>query len=97
MPYCATCSFKRFDREHEAAGRYSEPTLRFFANSLQVVVDGLAGMIRQLKLDAVGVQQITVGGNILDLDSYDVAAPKLAIDGEVSAISSLSGGKRTLP
>jgi hypothetical protein len=29
------------------------------------------------------VHRIAVGGNILDLDGYDVAATKLAIDGEV--------------
>jgi hypothetical protein len=59
---------------------------------LQVVVDSLTGLIRQLELDwSPGlllphrgtVHRITVRGNVLDLDSHDIAAAKLAIDGQI--------------
>ncbi|HEY6620347.1 MAG: hypothetical protein WA776_17220 [Xanthobacteraceae bacterium] len=65
---------------------------RFLACGLQVIVDSLAGLIRQLELDWVTrlflsnrctVHRIAAWGNILDLDGHDIAATKLAIDGQI--------------
>ena len=64
----------------------------FLACGLQVIVDGLAGLIRQLELGGVArlllpyrctVHRVAVWRNIVDLDGYDFAAAKRAIDGEV--------------
>jgi hypothetical protein len=59
---------------------------------LQVLVDGLTGLVCQLEPDwpsrlllphRCTVHRIGVWGNVLDFDSHDVAAAKLAVDGQV--------------
>jgi hypothetical protein len=64
----------------------------FFAGSLQVVVTGLAGLVRQFELDrspgfllpyGCAIGRITIGCNILDLQGHDIAAPQLAVDGQI--------------
>src|SRR5262249_32943574 len=58
----------------------------------QVVIDRLAGLIRQFEFDRATslflphcctVDRITVRSDILDLERHNIAAPKLAIDGKI--------------
>ena len=55
-------------------------------------VDSLTGLVRQLELDrpprlllphCCAVYRIAVWCNVLDLDSYDIAAAKLAVDDQI--------------
>jgi hypothetical protein len=80
-------------REQELAGP--------LVGSLQVIVDGLAGLLAQFKSDGVSgfllsdgrtIRRVATGGNILDPDGDDVAATKLAVDRQIE-----HGGSRTRP
>ncbi len=76
----------------EAAPTRKQKFSRLFTSGLQVVVDGLTGLVRQLELDGpprlllphcCAVHRITVWGNVLDPYGHDVTAAKLAIDGQI--------------
>ena len=76
----------------KAASTRGSKVARLLTGGLQVVIDGLTGLIRQLEPHwpsrlvlpyRCTVHCITVWGNILDLDRDDIAATKLAIDSQV--------------
>src|ERR1700731_4882698 len=65
---------------------------RPFAGGLQIIINGLAGLIAQfepdrpssfLLPDGSAIRRIPAGGDILDPDGDDVAATKLAVDCEI--------------
>jgi hypothetical protein len=77
------------DRSHVGLRREIRPG---FAGGFQVIVDGVPGLIRQLELDRPTrlflpnrcvIHRIAVSCNVLDLDSDDIAAAKLAVDGQI--------------
>ena len=62
------------------------------ARRLEVVINGLAGLLRQFKSDRTpslslthrrAGERIAVRGNVFDLQSDYIAASQLAIDGEI--------------
>src|SRR3982751_1570392 len=65
---------------------------QLLSRQLDVIVDRLAGWLRQLKSDraaglllahACAIDGIAIGGNVTHFYSDDIAAPELAIDGEI--------------
>jgi hypothetical protein len=65
---------------------------RFLAGQLDVVVDGLASWLGQLKPDrtaglflahACAIDGVPVGRNVIDFDCDNVTTPELAIDREI--------------
>ena len=63
-----------------------------FARGFQIVVDGLAGLIRHFELDWATrlllpycrtVNCVPVRRNVVDFEGHNVATPKLAIDGQI--------------
>jgi hypothetical protein len=65
---------------------------RLFVGGLQVVVDGLPGLLAQFKSDRTpgfllsdccAIGGVAAGCNILYPDSDDVTAAKLAVDGQI--------------
>jgi hypothetical protein len=76
----------------EATSARKQKITRILICRLQAVVDGVACLVRQLKLDGpprlllphrCAVHCITVWGNVLYPYSHDVTAAKLAIDGQI--------------
>jgi hypothetical protein len=71
-------------REQELAGP--------LVSSLQIIIDGLAGLFAQFESDGLtsfllsdgcAIRRVAAGGDILDPGSDDVAPSKLAVDGEI--------------
>jgi hypothetical protein len=63
-----------------------------FVVRLQIIIDGLAGLLAQFKsdgpagfllLDRCAIRRVPAGGDILDPDRDDVTATKLAVDRQV--------------
>jgi hypothetical protein len=63
-----------------------------FVGGLQIVIDGLAGLIAQFKPDrpsrfllpdGCAIRRVAAGGDIFDADGNDVAATKLAVDCQI--------------
>src|SRR5229473_1469064 len=71
-------------REQEFAGS--------FVGGFQVIIDGLAGLLAQFKSDRppsfllsnrCAIRRVAAGGDILDPDSDDITAAKLAVDRQI--------------
>jgi hypothetical protein len=67
-------------------------SFRFSARSSQVVIHGLARSLRQLKLDRSAclllpnhrsIRRITTWRHVINFERHEIAATKLAVDGEV--------------
>jgi hypothetical protein len=76
----------------EAASTWEEKFAPALAGGFQVIVDSVTGLIRRLELDRPTrlflpnrcvIHRIAVSCNVLDLDSDDIAAAKLAVDGQI--------------